>query len=113
MAKGNKKKKTPPFAAAEYNTMWSEVWQRLTHAEMIAYMYLKVNLPIYGNGRIRLTYSSMKGVMGPATLKKAFDGLQEKGWIEKTEEGGRMGCPCLYRLTWKYDYPRFEYGLQK
>jgi len=98
----------PPFAAVEKITLEKEEWKQLTRNEMLTYIYLKANFTGYNNGRIPLTYSSMKRVFAPATLKKALQGLIDKGWIEKTEEGGRIGCPCLYRLTWKYDYCRFE-----
>jgi len=97
----------------EKNMLYEDAWKQLSHSEMIAYIYLKANYNGSNNGEIPFRYSSMKGVMSPATLSKALKRLQEKGWIAKTEHGGLCRYYCLYRLTGKYDVIRNEKGRRR
>jgi predicted transcriptional regulator len=41
----------------------------------------------------------MKNVMAAATLSKSFKELEEKGWIEKTKQGGLFGGFCCYKFN--------------
>jgi len=60
----------------EKNMLYEDAWKQLSHSEMIAYIYLKANYNGSNNGEIPFRYSSMKGVMSPATLSKALKRLQ-------------------------------------
>ncbi|MEK7078836.1 MAG: hypothetical protein AAB929_02090 [Patescibacteria group bacterium] len=98
-----KKNKHRRFVLIERQTLMSPQWRELSHAEMIAYIYIKNNYNGGNNGEIPLKYSELKSVMAPATLSKALKGLRNKEWIEKTKHGGMYRYYCLYQLTGKYD----------
>jgi len=94
----------------ERPTLDSVEWKQLTHAEMIAYVYVKKNFNGRNNGKIPLKYLDMKEIFAPATFSRALKGLREKGWIERTQFGGMFRFYCLYKLTGKYDKIRFARG---
>jgi len=96
----------PPFVMLEKDTLHKQEWKQLTHAEMIAYIYIKHNYNGKNNGQIPLKYIELKGILAPATLKKALVGLEAKGWIEKTRHGGMYRYYCLYKLTGNHDRVR-------
>jgi len=98
-----KTKRGPPFVMLDRQMLDSPQWKELSHAEMIAYVYLKKNYNGGNNGEIPLKYSDLKGILAPATLSKAFKGLESKEWIKKTRHGGLYRYYCLYKLTEKYD----------
>lgn len=72
-------------------------------AEKVAYQYLKKNCNGYNNGKIILTYAEMKDAMAQGTLNTALKGLERKGWIRKTQQGGMWGTPSMFELTGTYD----------
>ncbi|MFC1704576.1 hypothetical protein ACFL1E_07355 [Candidatus Omnitrophota bacterium] len=98
-----KKRKGPRFVMLDKQLLESEEWKKLSHAEMIAYIYIKKNYNGSNNGKIPLKYAELKGILAPATLSKALKGLIDKEWIEKTQHGGMYRYYCLYKLTGKYD----------
>ena len=98
-----RRRKGPPFVMLERATLRSQGWKRLSHSEMITYIYIKYNYNGGNNGQIPLKYSELKGILVPATLSGALKGLIRKGWIEKTKHGGLYRYYCLYKLTGKYD----------
>ena len=67
-----KKNKHRRFVLIERQTLMSPQWRELSHAEMIAYIYIKNNYNGGNNGEIPLKYSELKSVMAPATLSKAL-----------------------------------------
>jgi len=81
----------------------SDEWKKLSHSEMITYIYIKNNFKGWNNGEIPLKYSELKEIFSPATLSKALKGLESKGWIERTQYGGMFRFYCLYKLTGKHD----------
>ena len=103
MSSRHKQKRYPPFVMIERATLMSDSWKHLTHAEMIAYIYIKKNFNGWNNGEISLKYTDLKGIFAPATLSKALKGLISKEWIEKTRHGGMFRFYCLYKLTGKHD----------
>jgi len=110
MGKSKRRNGNSPLVMIKKNTLQSDAWKQLTHPEKVGYIHLKANFNGSNNGEISFKYSSMQGVMAPATLSKALKGLEKKGWIEKTEHGGLCRYYCLYRLTGKYDGIRNEKG---
>jgi len=101
-----KKRNGQPFVMIEKSVLRSPDWKQLTHAQMLAYVYLKANYNGSNNGEIPFTYASMEGVMSSRTLASALKGLVEKGWVEKTQYGGMYRYYCLYKLTGKFDVIR-------
>jgi DNA-binding MarR family transcriptional regulator len=99
----NKRKKADPFVMLDIGMLHSEEWKKLTHSEMLAYVYLRSNCNGKNNGEIPLTYSKLKGILASATLSKALKGLEAKKWIKKTTHGGLYRYYCLYKLTGNYD----------
>jgi len=91
------------FVLLECATLRSPQWRELSHAEMIAYIYIKANFNGVNNGKIPLKYLELKGVMAAGTLSRALKGLIAKGWVNKTQHGGLFRYYCLYELTGKYD----------
>ena len=98
--------KGAPFVMLEKNTLNSQDWKKLSHPEMLTYIYIKKNYNGTNNGEISLKYSELKGIMAPGTIANALKGLITKEWIEKTKHGGMFRYYCLYKLTGKYDQIR-------
>ncbi|NQT73565.1 MAG: hypothetical protein HQ553_12485 [Chloroflexi bacterium] len=97
-------KRGPNFASIQRDTLNSLAFKRdLAWYEMLAYLYFKKNYNGFNNGDIELRYSEMRYVMSYTYLKKAIDGLIEKGWVERIEPGGMYGTPAKYELTGKYE----------
>jgi len=92
-----------PFVMLERETLNRPECKALTNAEFRVYTYIKKNYNGSNNGEVPLGYTELKGVMAPATISSALKGLQDKGWIEKTQHGGLYRYYCLYKLTGKYD----------
>ncbi len=85
----------------------SQEWKALSGPAKIFYVQLKGRFNGKNNGEIQLPYSSMRGVKGCSssrTANKAIKELERKGWIERSYEGGLMGNPKLYRITFRYDH---------
>jgi len=99
----NKRKKVDPFVMLDIAMLRSEEWQKLTHSEMLIYIYLKRNYNGTNNGEIPLTYSELKGIFAAGTISKALKGLEAKKWIKRTQHGGLYRYYCLYKLTGTYD----------
>jgi len=98
-----RKKKGPPFVMLDKRMLRGEPWKELSHTEQIAYIYIKANFNGSNNGEIPLTYSELEGILGHKTVWKALKGLEQKGWIRKTQHGGLYRYYCLYELTGTHD----------
>lgn len=104
MKPGKRGKAYGSFVALERSMLRSDAWQKdLTNAEKVLYIHIKFKYVGSNNGEIVLHYSELKNLMAPATASRAFKGLLDKGWIEKTRQGGLYRYQNLYRLTGKYD----------
>lgn len=100
---GRREKRYRKFVMLGNLVLDSEEFQSLTVSEMVAYIYIKRYYNGFNNGEIQLHYASMKKVMAPGTLSKAIKGLEEKGWINKTQHGGMYRYKSKYKLTGQYD----------
>lgn len=99
-----KRNKLPPFVALGRQTLKTAEWRTgLTSSEKIVYIYLKYKYVGHNNGQIYLHYSELRDMMAPGTISKAFKGLVNKGWVERTKLGGMYRFQHEYRLTGKYD----------
>lgn len=81
-------------------------WKELSAAAKIIYIYLKAKFNGHNNGQIRLYYSELRGVKGissPSTISRAFQELEEKEWIRRTNLGGLYRRINEYGLTGRYD----------
>lgn len=81
-------------------------WKELPPSEKIIYLYLKGKYSPVNNGKIRLYHSELNDIVGlknPNTRCKAFKGLEDKGWIIRTQFGGLMRHINEYKLTGEYD----------
>jgi len=84
----------------------SKEWKELSGPAKIFYLHLKARFNGVNNGKIELPYSSLKGVRGCSSSRTAYRAareLEEKGWISRSYQGGLMGNPKLYELTFRYD----------
>ena len=81
-------------------------WKQLSPRAKLLYMHIKAKYRGHNNGKVRLTYSELKGNRGlssPKTIADAQDELIKKGWIDRTEFGGMYRHYNLYKLTFNYD----------
>ena len=81
-------------------------WKELSAAAKIIYLYLRAKHNGSNNGQIRLHYSELRGVKGissPSTISRAFQELEEKDWIRRTNLGGLYRRINEYGLTGRYD----------
>lgn len=89
------------FAAIPHHILESQEYAALSPASV------KLLLDLFGqfrgsnNGDFTAAWSVMKkrGWRSKATLHRALTALLEKGWLEKTRQGGKHKC-CLYAVTW-------------
>ncbi len=77
----------------------SPEWKALSNSERVLWIHLKADFRGHNAEKLCLSYVSLKGMMAPATISKAFKGLETKGWIEKTKLGGLHRYYCTYKLT--------------
>lgn len=91
--------KCPPFVMVQKAMLRSPEWKALTNSERVVWIHVKADFRGHNADKLCLSYASMKGVMAPATISKAFKGLEAKGWIEKTKHGGLYRYRCEYKLT--------------
>jgi len=101
-----RKPKAPPFVALTRKLLHSQAYKDLTNGELRLYLHVKSGYIPGNNGKIKLTYSSMKGVTGLSSkfaVGAALKGLIEKEWITRIQLGGLYRKPTTYALTWKYD----------
>lgn len=111
MKPGKRRTRLPSFVALTRETMRSDQWRKgLSSSEKVLYMHLKVKYVGYNNGEICLHYSELVGLMSKGTAWRAFKGLEEKGWIEKTKIGGLFRFINHYKLTGKYDNALIKYN---
>ncbi len=102
--KTGKRRKFPPFVALDRNMLKSVEWRKgLSSTEKVLYVHLKHKYVGINNGEICLHYSELKDMMAPATIWRAFKGLETKGWLERTKHGGLYRFVNHYRLTGTYD----------
>ncbi len=98
------RKKCSPFVMLEKATLDGKEWKELTRSEMIAYIYIKKNYNGSNNGKIPLSYSSLRDILkSSSTISEALKGLIDKEWIRKTQHGGMFRYYCLYELTGEHD----------
>jgi hypothetical protein len=101
-----KNKSHKSFVMLPRQMLRSEEWKDLSPAAKILYVHLKGKYNGNNNGAIRLYYSELKGVKGvssPNTASKAFQELEKKEWITRTEIGGLYRHVNEYKLTGKHD----------
>jgi len=101
-----KKKSRKPYTIYERQLFHAKQWKKLAASTKIYYECLKGQYLGYNNGRIKLSYSDMRGVKG-CSSRRAVNGaikeLEAKGWIERTQIGGMLGYFNLYKLTFRVD----------
>ncbi len=107
MAKKNKWPREWRYATIPCEMLFNcREWKELPGAEKLIYLYLKGKFSPNNNGKIRLYHSELKDIVGlknPNTRCNAFKGLEEKGWIIRTQIGGLIRHFNEYKLTGQYD----------
>lgn len=112
MKSGKRKTKLPPFVALSRQTLKSKEWrEELSSSAKVLYVQLKNKFVGDNNGELCLHYSELKGLMSKATAWRAFKQLQDKGWIEKSRQGGLYRFINKFTLTGKYDNALVKYKL--
>ena len=97
------KKKQSHFCALFTKTLYSDEWKALSKSEMLLYIYIKAGRNGSNHNEISLSYSALKEIMNRSTFARSLKGLIQKGWVEKTFQGGLMQSSSKYRLTLQYD----------
>ncbi len=101
-----KRKHDKSFVMLGRRTLKCPEWKGLSASAKLLYIHLKAKYNGSNNGEIRLHYSELKGTQGlrsSATVAKAFQELESKGWIKKTKHGGMYRYFNEYELTGRYD----------
>lgn len=97
----------PEFVGIERRTINNcKEWDDLSGPSKIFYIHLKAHFNGSNNGKIKLSYSSMKSVRGCSSktaISKAIKELEEKGWIERTKRGGMFRFDNFFLLTFRHD----------
>ena len=91
----------------ERKLLHTKQWKSLSGSEKILYIHLKGRYDSSNNGELELPYTAMKdvgGCLGSRTVFRAFKGLEEKGWIKRTQAGGLYRKINRYALTWNWDH---------
>ena len=100
-----KKKNLPPFVALSREMLKSKEWRtELSSSAKVLYIHIKHKYVGSNNGSIRLYYSEMGDMMADGTIARAFQELEEAGWIERVKIGtGRYRWVYDIKLTGKHD----------
>lgn len=94
------------FVALPRKTLRGIEWKELSPSAKLLYLHLKSKYNGINNGGIVLHYSELKGIRGissPDTISKAFQELEAKEWISRTNIGGLYRKDNRYKLTGKHD----------
>ncbi|SDJ63799.1 hypothetical protein [Aliiruegeria lutimaris] len=90
MAKrGSKKTEEGQYAPLPYAVLKSDAWRHLSGAAVKVFLELHTRFNGSNNGKLRLSYAEAAAAlgMGKATVQRAFQDLQEKGFVVLVREG--------------------------
>jgi len=107
------KEKQPPFVLVKSALLDDKTWQRLSSTAKVLWLYLrkqynpyKENInPANGKLQVRLSYSKMRDVRDFKSSKsmwKAIRELQQAGFIEITDRGGKYAGASAYSCIGKF-----------
>lgn len=87
--RGGKKKEEGQYAPLPYALLKSEAWRHLSGAAVKVFLELHTRFNGSNNGKLRLSYAEAAAAlgMGKATVRRAFQDLQEKGLVVLVREG--------------------------
>ena len=94
------------FFMLTYSMSRSPAWHSLSGAAVKVFIELRCHYTGSNNGELFLSYgdAAKRLHLSKTTVKRAFDELQEKGFIRKTRQGARH---CRLASTWAVtDAPR-------
>lgn len=78
-------------------------FKKLTHSEIIAYLFIRKNYVPGKDTKIFLSYKDISDILSSRTFSRAIKGLLDKGWIKRTQHGGLHRYYNYFEITWKYD----------
>ena len=86
-------KRGPPFVPIPYEMAQSDAWRSLSGAAVKVYVELRSRFNGGNNGDLSVSMNEAKRLlhMGKATASRAFDELEEKGFIDKIRAGQWYG----------------------
>lgn len=101
----NSKRKMANFVPLSREMLKSKEWRtKLSSSAKVLYIHIKYKYVGSNNGLIRLYYSEMGDIMAEGTIARAFQELEEKGWIERIKIGsGKYRWVYDIKLTGQYD----------
>lgn len=87
--RGSKKAGEGQYAPLPYSMLKSDAWRSLSGAAVKVFLELHTRFNGSNNGAVRLSYAEAAQTLGigKATVKRAFDDLQKKGFIVLEREG--------------------------
>jgi len=97
-----KKQKCHPFVMIRKDLLKDAAWRKLSFSAMIVYIYLRKKFNYATLSEVTLAYSEINDMMSSKTISKAFSELQDRGFIEKTKQGGLFGGVCAYKFIGLY-----------
>ena len=89
----NGRNKQEQFIPLPYSMVRSEAWLSLNPASIKVYVELRSRFNGGNNGELSLAYADARKMLhlGNSTIAKAFDELEERGFIALVEEGHWYG----------------------
>jgi len=93
-----KKNRLPPFVALYKALLKDQNWRKLSSSSKVVYVYLRNKFNTNSLSQVSLSYVEIGDMMSTGTVNRAFKELQQKGFIEKTKQGGLFGGVCLYKF---------------
>ena len=106
-----RKQKAPPFVMLRRDLLKDPDWRELSSSSKIVYIYLRAKFNYKTFSEVSLAYSEIKDMFSTRTISKAFQSLQNTGFIVKTKHGGLFGGTCSYKFNGKFKdfyYKGFE-----
>jgi len=107
------KENQPPFVLVKSDLLKDKSWRRLSSTAKVLWIYLRSKFNPYkedinlasGKLQVRLSYSEMKKVRdfsSTKSMRKAICELQQAGFIEITEKGGKYAGASAYSFIGKF-----------
>jgi hypothetical protein len=81
------------FVPISYPMARSDAWRSLSGPAAKVYVELRSRFNGYNNGRLSLSFAEAADLLavGKSTVGRAFEELEEKGFVEKTKQGHWYG----------------------
>jgi len=77
-------------------------WRALSSSAKVIYIYLRSKFNHRTLSEVTLSYKEIKDLMAAETASNAFKELIDRGFIQKTKQGGLHGVVTTYKFVGNY-----------